>query len=69
MQTDEQAEKWYKHAFTCYVKDWKKQDESTIRIENGIYSYTTKRGVRHSFRLSNKPTGLKVQSIYFEQID
>lgn len=56
-------------AFIHYVTAWKKQSADSVRVEDGIYSYTTKRGITHRFRASNKPTGLKVNSFYFEEIE
>lgn len=61
-------EKNRKAAFICYVRDWKKQDINTIDISDGIYSYTTKRGIKKSFRATDKVSPLKVQGFYFEAI-
>ena len=57
-----------KYAFTCYVRDWKKQDPNTIEIDGDIYSYRTRRGVKHSFRATKNVTALKVQGFYFEKL-
>ena len=55
-------------AFLHYVKDWKKQDVSTVKVEGDIYSYRTKRGIKHRFRATRNVTTLKVQGFYFEEL-
>ena len=38
------------NAFKQYVKDWKKQNPDTVELNNGIYSYKTKRGIVKTFQ-------------------
>lgn len=57
-----------KYAFRRYVTEWKKQNPDTIEYQNGVFSYKTKKGVKKSFVVSKKPTGLKVWGFYFEEI-
>ena len=58
------------NAFTCYVRDWKKQDPSTVKREGDVFSYTTKRGNIKRFKsVSNvQDATFKVQGFYFREI-
>lgn len=49
MLSDLFVEKNRMHAFTCYVRDWKKQDPSIIERNGEIFSYRTKRGLVKRF--------------------
>jgi|GEM_PF-2777799 len=57
------------YAFTCYVRDWKKQNPETIKRDGDVFSYRTKRGVEKRFAVANdKNYSLKVQGFYFKEI-
>ena len=64
----ELAKKNRKEAFIRYVRDWKKQDASTVEIHGDTYSYKTKRGVVKSFRATSEVTPLKVWGFYFQAL-
>ena len=57
-------------AFTCYVRDWKKQNPDTVKREGDVFSYTTKRGVVKRFRsVSNaRDASFKAQGFWFKEI-
>ena len=64
-------------AFKHYVSAWKKQNADTVTVKNDIYSYTTKRGKKYSFKAAEfkdfkaNPTKgwLKVETFYFEDLN
>ena len=63
------ADKNRLEAFKHYVSEWKKQNADTVTYMDGIYSYTTKRGIIKLFVSSNKPTTIKVNGFYFSELN
>ena len=49
MDLQSQIEENRLFAFTCYGRDWKKQNPDTIRRDGDVFSYTTKRGAVKRF--------------------
>jgi hypothetical protein len=62
-------------AFKHYVEAWKKQDPQTVKLENGVYSYKTKRGTEKKYQAikekdASKYHGLiKVNTFLFTEIE
>lgn len=56
-------------AFKHYVEVWKKQDPNTVTVENDVYTYQTKRGVKKKFKSveASKAT-IKVNGFGFKPI-
>ena len=70
MDLQKQIEENRLFAFKCYVRDWKKQDENTVKSDGGVFSYTTKRGIVKKFQaVSNaRNSSFKVQGFYFAEL-
>lgn len=57
-------------AFTCYVRDWKKQNPCTIKRCGTLFSYTTKSGIVKEFESVNnvRDATFRVQGFCFREI-
>lgn len=58
------------YAFTCYVRDWKKQDPGTIERSGDIFSYRTKRGLVKRFQAvrNSSDATVRVQGFFFKAL-
>ena len=58
------------YAFSCYVRDWKKQNPDTIKRDGTFFSYTTKRGIVKRFESVNdvRNATFKVQGFCFIEV-
>lgn len=70
MDLQSQIEENRLFAFTCYVRDWKKQNPDTIRRDGDVFSYTTKRGVVKRFTTvkNARDATFKAQGFCFKEI-
>ena len=69
MLSDLFIEKNRLNAFTCYVRDWKKQDPSTIEHNGDVFSYRTKRGLVKRFVPTERFSegSIRVQGFFFKE--
>lgn len=70
MTSDLFVEKNRMYAFTCYVRDWKKQDPSTIERNGEMFSYRTKRGLVKRFLPAERFSegSIRVQGFFFKEL-